>query len=541
MTLVVGSKIFLGKYRVAADEVGGVEEPSDRPATFEGEEIGSGKKIRIEIVPIRSLKTGMRPQLEASAIAAKNLNHLNIQPLNDFGLQDDCLVYVRENLEGTLLSEWVKNHGPMPVGPVLRIAAQVVSALGAAGFHRIVHSAINPNNLMLVPGEAAEGQWPLLKVLHFEKDPHEFLTTETTARHNNFVAYTSPEQLGYGVVDFGSEVYSLGATMCFLLTGTPPTMTAEGVMVGLSADKRSASDPIKTIPEKLRVLLTKMLSINRGARPKDPLPFYNQLQDCLTEMGPRESMLRPLTPQPISGTRAILPSSERHLLTKTVAMVGLCLTITVAAVFFLKGYIHRGRSVQAAQRLEKRVATPSPVVSPKSGSSAGPVVTLATGKSETRQQSPASALNLSLVGYTPMVGMPGEKDFKIATVTFRIEASSLVRVTDASFYVDSAPFIDGSTQKLPITLLVHTGVFLGPPGTKVDPSHSIERTVWLKSQENLFPNWQLAYNQTENATFRWTLGGQRVGGSVVIPLHKVWSTPRATPEVRRAAPVKKPE
>src|SRR5580765_1801276 len=98
MTLVVGSKIFFGKYRVAADEVGGVKEPSDRPTTFEGEEIASGKKVRIEIVPIRSLKTGMRPQLEASAITAKQLNHLNIQPLHDFGLQDDCLVYVRENL-----------------------------------------------------------------------------------------------------------------------------------------------------------------------------------------------------------------------------------------------------------------------------------------------------------------------------------------------------------------------------------------------------------------------------------------------------------
>jgi hypothetical protein len=50
----------------------------------------------------------------------------------------------------------------------------------------------------------------------------------------------------------------------------------------------------------------------------------------------------------------------------------------------------------------------------------------------------------------------------------------------------------------------------------------MQRTVWLKSQEHLYPNWAVVYNQTENATFRWTIGGQPVGGSAVKPLHKAW-------------------
>jgi hypothetical protein len=97
-----------------------------------------------------------------------------------------------------------------------------------------------------------------------------------------------------------------------------------------------------------------------------------------------------------------------------------------------------------------------------------------------------------------------------------------VTVTEASFYVDSASIDDGSGHAAPLTLLIHTGIFLGPPGTKVDPGHPMQRTVWLKSQENLYPNWSVVYNQTENATFRWTIGGQPVGGSVVKPLHKAW-------------------
>ena len=181
---------------------------------------------------------------------------------------------------------------------------------------------------------------------------------------------------------------------------------------------------------------------------------------------------------------------------------------------------------------------PSARPSPVPASTAGPVVMVAQAKPGTQQKPPEPAVKVTLVNYTPMSGTPGGKDYKIATLTFRFETSEPVPVTEASFYVDSVPFLEGRTRKPPITLLIHTGIFLGPPGTKVDPDHPMERAIWLKAQENLFPNWKLAYDQTENATFRWTIGGQPVGGSVVRPLREPWSTPSASPEVRRAVPAK---
>ena len=197
------SQIFLGKYRVAAEEIGEVGESSDSPLAYEGEEIDSGKKVVVEVVPAASLKTALREQLEAKAIAAKNLTHLNIPALYDFGVQDDNLVYVTEDFDGTLAEEWVNTNGPMPVGPVLRIASQVVSALGAAAFHQIVHRAINPSNLVLVPGQTAEGEWPLVKVLHFAGGAPKFPGTEVvlTALDKSSY-YASPEQLQDGTVDF---------------------------------------------------------------------------------------------------------------------------------------------------------------------------------------------------------------------------------------------------------------------------------------------------------------------------------------------------
>jgi hypothetical protein len=145
----------------------------------------------------------------------------------------------------------------------------------------------------------------------------------------------------------------------------------------------------------------------------------------------------------------------------------------------------------------------------------------AKAKAGPQEQPAASAVKVTLLSFTPMVGTPGSPDFKIATVTFKIEASAPVAVTDISFYADSSAFADGAEQKT-IPLFIHTGIFLGPPGTKVDPGHPLQRTVWLKSQEHLYPNWSVVYNQTENATFRWTIGGQPVGGSAVKPLHKAW-------------------
>jgi hypothetical protein len=163
-------------------------------------------------------------------------------------------------------------------------------------------------------------------------------------------------------------------------------------------------------------------------------------------------------------------------------------------------------------------ATPTPM----SAATAAPVESPATAKAGPQEQPAASALKVTLLSFTPMAGVPGGKDFKIATLTFKIEASAPVAVTEASFYVDSAPIDDGSGHAAPLTLLIHTGIFLAAPGTKVDPGHPMQRTVWLKSQETLYPNWAAVYSQTENATFRWTIGGQPAGGSAVKPLHKAW-------------------
>ena len=348
------SKIFLRKYRVSAEEIEAVGEPGDSPVAYEGEEIDSGKKMVVEVVPAAALKMAVREQLEAEAIAAKKLNHVNIPALYDFGVEDDHLVYVTEDFDGTLAEEWVNTNGPMPVGPVLRIASQVVSALGAAAFHRIVHRAINPSNLVLVPGQTAQGEWPLVKVLHFVGGAPKFSGTDVSAAaFDKSLPYASPEQLQHGAVDFRSEIYSLGCTMWFLLTGAPPPMAPKGPMAVQPATTGLAADKMSAMPKEVRRLLAQMLSANPDARPRDPLAFYRQLQDCLTQVERPETMSRKLG-VPVSRTGAIgMPKNQRTPL-KALARAALFLAMAALAALVLRGYVRHRRVVHA----EKPIGVP---------------------------------------------------------------------------------------------------------------------------------------------------------------------------------------
>ena len=285
-------------------------------------------------------------------MAARKLTHANIPALHDFGVEDDLLVYVTEDFEGTLAEEWVNANGPMPVGPVLRIASQVVSALGAAAFHRIAHRAINPSNLVLVPGQTAEGEWPLVKVLHFVGVAPKFPRTDgAVGAFDKSLHYASPEQIQHGTVDFRSEIYSLGCAMWFLLTGAPPLMTPDGprptplTKTGLAGKTKAA------LPKKVGDLLAQMLSINPEARPRDPLAFYRMLQDCLAQAEGGETMVRASrTPAPRSD--AIDAPRSRRFPVKSLVRAATCLTMAAVAALVLRGYLRHGRVVRAEQPIE---------------------------------------------------------------------------------------------------------------------------------------------------------------------------------------------
>src|SRR5215211_2008168 len=161
-------KTYLTRYQVRSNASGSPLElrRSANALVYKGGD-ALGEDVALEVFSAANLSQSLREKLEVEAKMARRLDHINIPVVHDFGFDGDEMVYVTEYFEGTTAEDWVKSHGPLPTGTMLRIAVQVVSALGAAAFHGIFHYAINPRNIMLVPGQTPQGDWPLIKVLHF--------------------------------------------------------------------------------------------------------------------------------------------------------------------------------------------------------------------------------------------------------------------------------------------------------------------------------------------------------------------------------------
>jgi eukaryotic-like serine/threonine-protein kinase len=379
-------KIFLGKYRVAPDEIAlGAAEPSTVAVAateqlasariYRGEEIDSGRTVTVEVIPAAAFKSSVRTKLEAEATAAKQINHINIPALYDFGIEDDQLVYVTEYFDGASAEEWVHEHGPMPTGAVLRIALQVIGAMGAASFHKISHHAINPANLILVPGQTPEGDWPLVKVLHFIGVAPTFVNGDmSVAAFDKSSHYASPEQLQGGAVDFRSEIYSLGATMWFLLTGAPPLIAPKGPLAMQPTTIGLAVDKLTGMPKRVRRLLAQMLSVNPAARPQDPLAFYRQIQDCVVQVDRRESMARRFGVPFLSRSNVVALPSRRRVPARMIALAAIIVAFVTLTSVLLASYFRHQRVREAEEPIGVPIGVPETAASAPPAVASAPTV-----------------------------------------------------------------------------------------------------------------------------------------------------------------------
>ena len=303
---------FLGHYRISVDHNGAPRElgRAGTAITYEAKDERSGETVALKLIPVSSIDPAAREQFEEQARAAARIKHVNIAKVFDFGHEEDHFVYVSELLPREHLASWVEQNGPMPADAVLRVAEQIVSVLSTARFHKLAHCAIQPSNLMIVPGSTPEGSWPFVKLMNFglpglksgpESSPRDesvqladFGGTDSSRDELNkpnggeerlSVApqFASPEQLQHQTVDFRSEVYSLGATMYFLLTGAAP-----------SPEMRLRSRELSGFPKALRNLIGNMLHRDPDQRPKDPVALAEMIRECLLKIERRQVLARRL-------------------------------------------------------------------------------------------------------------------------------------------------------------------------------------------------------------------------------------------------------
>src|SRR5438034_6352119 len=209
---------FLKNYRIRLQYDGTPYAPDIAgPATsYEAVDERTGEPVFVTLITTESIDPAEREQFEENVSAAHKLRHVNIAKVLDFGREGDDYVYVSECLAGETLASWVRNHGPMPADAALRVGEQIVSVLSSAGFHKLPYPSIQPSDIMLVPGQTAEGSWPLIKVTNFglpalmarpEPQAPESETPQQAAQGQEVGSHQQFEQ---PTRDIGSEIYSLG-------------------------------------------------------------------------------------------------------------------------------------------------------------------------------------------------------------------------------------------------------------------------------------------------------------------------------------------
>lgn len=238
-----------------------------------------------------------RERFLREARAAAALRHEHIATIFQFGIREEIgqCFYAMELIEGETLEECVRRAGPLDIRTAIEIAKQVASALAAAEKRGLLHRDLKPANLMLLNPDNVEEAGtvdcviPKVKIIDFglAKAVNESVDPMRLT-YGGFIgtpAFASPEQFGDGAIGIRSDIYSLGATLWFALTGKTPFggRSVEEIQRAQESDALPMEQlKAARVPYPMRALLRSMLAVEPAARPRArDLPA--QLQRCAAE------------------------------------------------------------------------------------------------------------------------------------------------------------------------------------------------------------------------------------------------------------------
>ena len=245
-----------------------------------------GRKVAIKVLPgLLSSNPNRLWRFEQEARVAATLSHPNIVSVYQMGTHDGAPYLVSELLEGETLRSVVK-RGPLPLECAVDYASQVCRGLAAAQRKGVVHRDLKPENLFVTTeGTIKILDFGLAKLKHrdlaAQNDVHPMGVTETQAGTVLGTAgYMSPEQVRGEDTDHRSDLFSFGAILFEMLTGTRAFHgesfddVARAILNETPPDREFKE---WQVPEALASLTLRCLA-------RDPSQRYQSADDILAEL-----------------------------------------------------------------------------------------------------------------------------------------------------------------------------------------------------------------------------------------------------------------
>jgi serine/threonine protein kinase len=215
---------------------------------------------------------GMRERFVQEMKAIASLVHPNVVITYGVVTLPAGLALAMEYIDGPDLDELVTGHGPLPPGRAARYAVQVCQALSAAHRLGMVHRDIKPANLM----RTVQNGQGVVKVLDFglaKLRSEEAAETRLTATGQILGTpdYMAPEQArDPAAADIRADLYSLGCTLYFLLTGRTPFPRPSLIAV-FDAHRYDDPPPLPPdVPQRLAAVVRKLMAKKPGERFQTP-------------------------------------------------------------------------------------------------------------------------------------------------------------------------------------------------------------------------------------------------------------------------------
>lgn len=255
---------FLDKYKLLGHlGTGGMS------SVYLAESKNTRKKRAIKVLPKKKVSDkSYLDRFYREGKAAASLNHPNIVRVYDINNAGDTHYMVMEYVQGADLYETVRDHGQLSIEDAVDAIYQSAEGLLHAHKKGMVHRDVKPANLLKT--ETGSIKILDLGLALFNTEGEESLTVLYNEKVMGTADYLSPEQaVNSHEVDHRADIYSLGCTLYFLVTGRPPFdkgTLAQRIAMHQTKEPDSIFDSRKDCPAGLVDICTKMMRKNPDDR-----------------------------------------------------------------------------------------------------------------------------------------------------------------------------------------------------------------------------------------------------------------------------------